>query len=119
MPEPPPALTAEGRSHWAPLCESLLQMGVLTGADTALVVLLANTLGEYDAAAADLARDGRYVPTASGALRPHPAQYIMRAARIDALAMMRQLGLSPASRPALRTGGREHATSESDFFSMG
>jgi P27 family predicted phage terminase small subunit len=89
-----------------------MAMGILTSADTAMLVLLANTMGEYARAKADLERDGRYVTTEAGALKAHPAFHMMKAARADLIVLMRQFGMSPASRPALRTGAKQDAPQE-------
>ena len=66
-----------------------------------MLELLANTLAAEAKARAVLYRDGLTTAAGSGGTKKHPAAAVAETARSQALAMMREFGLTPRARQSV------------------
>lgn len=100
-PPPPRKMPADARAIWRHIAAAAVGIGVLTRADLPLVELLVSALAAEDQAQKLLAAEGLTIAAGSGGRKKHPGAAIAESARGQALAMMRELGLSPKSRQAI------------------
>jgi P27 family predicted phage terminase small subunit len=102
--EPPPApggMASVAVLHWNRIAAACVGLGVLSEADLPLLRLLADTLAAEEIAREALARDGLLTAAGSGGSKKHPAAGIAETARIQALAMLREFGLTPRARQSV------------------
>ena len=102
--QPPPApatLAAAAVLHWNRIAAATVGLGVLTEADLSLLELLSNTLAAEAEARTALTRDGLTTAAGSGGTKKHPAAAVAETARSQALAMMREFGLTPRARQSV------------------
>ncbi|MCL4822052.1 MAG: phage terminase small subunit P27 family [Vicinamibacteria bacterium] len=118
-PEPPPLLEVPptpaglcdvGRKTWAHYAPLLVGRRFLTTGDLLLLEMLCREWARYLDLAADVARDGASIETATGPKR-NPAAIEMNAAFKNALACLRDFGLTPSSRVRVRGGAEPPAMS--------
>jgi P27 family predicted phage terminase small subunit len=117
--EPPPApanLAKNAIPHWDRIAAATVGIGTLTNADLSLLRLLADTLAVESEARAALSRDGMTTQAGSGGTKKHPAAGIAETARIQALAILREFGLTPRARQSV---DRAPASAGNPFFRDG
>jgi P27 family predicted phage terminase small subunit len=98
VPEPPPEISAGGRAEWIRLAPLLLAVGTASRADLRAFELLAEALGSERAMRELIERDGTMIAAAGGGYKAHPAIRAAETARAQAIALLRDFGLTPSGR---------------------
>ena len=115
-PDVPEWLGESARRFWGELTPQLEAMRVLTPCDRTALGLLADTLAEYHAARAVVQKEGQtYAKGSRGRKtlrRAVPELEIARQARRDALRLLVEFGLTPASRPRVSAEPKRTAEDE-------
>lgn len=101
-PQAPADLPPATLPHWKALAAILTPLGTLAPSDAIALSLLARTLASIDSYEAAIEREGVTIAgKPPGSLRAHPAVAALQAARTLARALLRDFGLSPASRESV------------------
>jgi P27 family predicted phage terminase small subunit len=102
-PPPPRTLPPQARPIWRQIAAAAVGICTLTRADLPLLELLVTTLHTEAEARRALAAEGMTTQTGTGGRKRHPAAALAEAARSQALAMLREFGLSPKARQTVDT----------------
>jgi P27 family predicted phage terminase small subunit len=105
-PEPPAWLSEAARGVWDWLVVELGAMGVLYGADAALLAALASSVATFGEAEHEIASNGRIYEDRNGQRRRSPWVLVRRDALSEMTRLAPMFGLSPTARAHLASPAR-------------
>ena len=97
----PNDIEAEAKKYIADVCDMLESNGVMENVDTAALTMLARNYSMFIKASKQLETDGLTVVSDRGNISPHPAIKIAKDARIQAMKVMAEFGLTAKARTKL------------------
>ena len=102
-PPAPSELNQEGRRAWEHYARVLSDLNILTNADLEVLFCFCVACSTLRAAMKLIDDEGHTTASTRGGLKPHPGVYIQHEAMRQIRSFGSELGLSPASRPNIRT----------------
>ena len=112
LPTPPEWLRAEAKAEWKRLGRKLADLGLLSSIDRAAFAAYCQAFGTWAAAEKALAKmrqdeanpmAGHVAKTAGGNLVHHPLGTVAQKARLEAVKIAAEFGLTPSSRSRIDT----------------
>ena len=101
IPRCPAWLTGEGRKEWRRICPQLKRMGVLTKIDRTALGAFCKAYSRWLKAERELEKIGELIKSPSGYSIQNPWLAISNKSMKQMLEIMREFGMSPASRAGL------------------
>lgn len=102
IPQCPRHLTKEARAEWRRVARRLHNAGVLTYVDRGVLAVYCQAYGRWAKAEGEIERRGELVETPSGYMQQSPWVTIANKAMEQMIRAGRELGLTPASRSAIK-----------------
>jgi P27 family predicted phage terminase small subunit len=99
----PKWLCAEGKKHWREVAPELEARGVLTALDQGAFIMFCQSWATWQHTQQTLDREGLTVKSKKGVVRPHPLLRVLRDSERQYHTLGREFGLTPLSRPRVRT----------------
>ncbi|WP_413207010.1 phage terminase small subunit P27 family [Rhodospirillum sp. A1_3_36] len=106
----PSWLPDDAKKEWRRVMPGLARRRVLAAEDLATLENYCLAVGQIREGQRDIATQGRYVKSAEGVPRPHPAMRVIHTAMTQARQLAGELGLTPVARARMGTG--EKATDD-------
>ncbi len=98
LPAPPMPLTKQATAYWKSVGTTLIAAHKLETGDLFALALLAGALADVDDCRATVKTTGYTVKGAKGAEKGHPASRQLTIAKAQAMQLLQQFGLTPATR---------------------
>lgn len=102
MPQAPTHLNKAGRAEWRRVARRLHNAGVLTYVDRGVLAVYCQAYGRWAEAEVELRQRGEVIETTNGNLVQSPWLQIANKAMEQMIRAARELGLTPASRSAIK-----------------
>ena len=101
IPACPEWVSPAGREHWQSVAHEIHACGLMTRVDVQTVGMLCDALAEYVKLRDSEDNGERCVYTSTGDARRNPIWQAVRDARADVIRLIRECGMSPASRAGM------------------
>jgi len=99
-PSAPAELSAAARVEWDWLATEGVQLGTLTASDLRALRMLAEMLAQIDDLAARVQTEG-FTLQSGDTIKANPALRALESARVQAVALLKQFGMTPLSRQSV------------------
>lgn len=119
MPQCPRHLTTAARAEWHRVARKLHVVGVLTYVDRGILAAYCQAYGRWVEAEERVARDGTLVVTPNGYEQQSPWLGIANKAQDQMVRAARELGMTPASRSAIKVDKPEQSLADLLFGEVG
>lgn len=106
-PTPPESIEGEALKQWSHTVPILSAMGVVTVADGTALEVYCTTYATWLEASKALKKQGMFVKTPSGLIRPHPALKVQQESARDLMRILAEFGGTPSSRSRLKVSPAE------------
>lgn len=104
LPECPEWVEQKHRKHWDKIAKHLVEIGIMTESYSTALGLLVSALGQYIEACEEIETHGSLAYTDSGGVYTHPSVHSRTSAMKSLVGLLREFGMTPASRVGLRSG---------------
>jgi P27 family predicted phage terminase small subunit len=102
-PDMPSDLSKEAQNEWIRICEDLDKMGLLSRADSLIIVCLSQAEARRKRGEIEVAKSGEIITTVSGNVIQNPWLGVVNRAMDQIKAFSVELGLTPSARSRLHT----------------